>query len=92
MTFRTTELERRLKGRELRQGQRFDDVVVIEIAHQRRHAVIAQAAGMHRCGDKIAAQGVHLNQGRETNRVAKIISIRPFSQGWTGGGFDGDNP
>src|SRR6266545_3619798 len=45
------ELEGRLERGELRDGHRLDVLLVVELADERRHAVIAQAAGVQRRRD-----------------------------------------
>ena len=64
-----------LEGRALVDGPGLDDVVVLEQAHQRRHAVVTQAAGVDGVGHEIVAQGVHLDQRRELAGVAEVVRV-----------------
>src|SRR3989442_769307 len=53
------ELDGRLERRDLGDGPRLDDALVVELADQRRHAVVAEAAGVHGCGHEGVAERVH---------------------------------
>jgi CheY-like chemotaxis protein len=40
-------------------------------------AVVAQPAGVHRVGDEVVAERVHLQQRREPGRVAEVVGVPP---------------
>ena len=48
---------------------------VVQMADQRRHAVVAQAAGVDTRGHEGMAQGVHLEQRRRASGVAKVVGV-----------------
>ena len=47
---------------------------------QRRHAVVAQAAGVDRVRDEVVAERVHLHQRRHPGRVAEVVRVDPPRQ------------
>ena len=85
------ELQRRLEGGELRHRDRLDHALVVELAHQRRHPVIAQAAGVQRRRHEAVAERVHLHQRRHADRVAEIVGVFPLGEARARGGLDGDD-
>ena len=66
------------RGREalpLRLGHRLEQAELVHVREQRRHAVVAQPAGVHRVRDEVVAEGVHLQQRREPGRVAEVVGV-----------------
>jgi hypothetical protein len=59
----------------------------LQVADQRRHAVVAQAAGMKARRREGAAQRVHLGQRRQVRGVAKVVGELAARQAGAGGGF-----
>ena len=51
------ELDAGLEARPLVDAARLDEAVLLEQADQRRHAVVAQAAGVDRLGDEVVSRG-----------------------------------
>ncbi len=58
----------------------FHVAVVIQLAQDRAHAVIPQAAGVVGRGDEAAAQGVHLGQRTYLSGITEIICILSTGQ------------
>ena len=56
---------------------------------QRRHPVVAQAAGVDRVRDEVVAQRVHLHQRRHARRVAEVVGVRASRQRRARGRLDG---
>src|SRR5882724_8464829 len=69
------ELHRRLERRELGHRHRLDHALVVELADQRGHAVVAQAAGVKRGRNERVAERVHLYQRRELDGVAEVVDV-----------------
>ena len=55
------ELDRRLEARVLGVGPRLEEAQLVQVADQRRHAVVAQPAGVDRGRPELVAKGVHLD-------------------------------
>ncbi len=66
------------EGVQLLYARGFDQAQIEHMRDQRRHAVIAQAAGVNSGRDEGAAQRVHLDQRREMAGVAEVVSERPL--------------
>ena len=79
------ELDAGLERRHLVDGPRLDDAVVDELADQRRHAVVAQPAGMDGRRHEFVAQRVHLDQRRHLAGVAEVVLV--LTAGETRRGF-----
>ena len=47
---------------------------LVDVRHQRRHAVVAQPAGVDRVGDEVVAEGVHLEQRGHAGGVAEVVA------------------
>ena len=69
--FRAREGQRRLEGGVLVDGHRLDHLVVVQRAHQGRHAVVAEAAGVDRRRDEGVAERVHLDQRASSARCRR---------------------
>ena len=74
---------------ELLHGCGFGQAEIDDVRNQRRHAVIAQAAGVNSRRHKGAAEGVHLDQRREMAGVAEVVSEAALGEAGAGGGLDG---
>ena len=48
---------------------------MVAVADQRRHAVVAQAAGVDGCRHEVGTEGVHLQQRREVRGVAEVVLV-----------------
>src|SRR5205807_6826928 len=71
----TRELDARLEARLLVIGARLDQPELVGVRHQRRHAVVAQAAGVEAGRDEGRAERVHLDQRREVRGVAEVVGV-----------------
>src|SRR3984957_13806532 len=78
--FRAGELNARLEARVLVVSPRLDQPELLAVADQRRHAVIAQAAGMEAGRDKLRSQRMHLDEGSEMSGVAEVERIFAMRQ------------
>src|SRR5450759_2347838 len=65
----------RLERLELADRDGVDHVLVVQVRDQRRHAVVAQAAGVDRVRYEVGAQRVHLQQRRQAARVAEVVAV-----------------
>ena len=65
------EQDRRLEHARLRQGPRLEEPLVDQGAHQRRAAVVTQAAGVDSRRDEAMAQSVHLDQAGSAPRCRR---------------------
>ena len=81
-----------LKARVLMIGARLDEAEFLAMADQRRHPVIAQAAGMETRRDERGPQRVHLDQRRQMSRVPEIEGVFAAGQRRTGRWLDRDDP
>ena len=90
MPSRARELHARLEAGDLVIGAGLDQAEVVDVRHQRPHAVIAQAAGMEAGRNEGRAERVHLDQRRQMRGVAEIIGIFSARQRRAGGRLDGD--
>ncbi len=61
-----------------------------EMAHQGRHAVVAQAPGVDGRRHEAAPKRVHLHQGRQVGCVAEIVGIGTLGEAGTGSRLYGD--
>ena len=64
----------------LRLGDRLEQPELVHVREQRRHAVVAQPARVHRVGDEPVAERVHLQQRREPGRVAEVVGVDPAGE------------
>jgi len=71
----------------LRLQEPFDDT----LTHQRRHAVIAQTAGMDRLRNERMSERVHGKQRGHACHIAKIVGKRTARQCGAGRRFHGNN-
>ena len=65
------ELDAGLEARALVDAPGLDEAVLLEQADQRRHAVVAQAAGVDRLRDEVVAERVHLDERRHLGRCRR---------------------
>ena len=77
-TFCARELQRGLEGAELRHRYGLDDALIIELADERRHAVVAQATGVHGRRHERVAEGMHLHQRCHAHCIAKVVHVLAF--------------
>ena len=71
-------------------GLGLDQAELLHMADHRRHAVIAQPAGVEAGRRESGAQRVHLGERREVRGVAEIVGVAALGERRAGGGFDGD--
>ena len=83
--------QRRLEGRVLVDGHRLDHLRVVEGAHQRRHAVVAEPAGVDRRRDERVAERVHLDERRHLPGVAEVVDVGALGEARARLGLDGDD-
>ena len=69
---------------------RLDEPFVHERADERRVAVVAQAAGVHRRRHEVVAERVHRHQRRQPGRVAEVVGVDALGQGRAGRRLGGD--
>ena len=69
-----------LERRPLVDGLRLDEPLLLEHRHERRHAVVAEPAGMDRLRDEVVAERVHLHQRRHLGRVAEVVAVDALGQ------------
>src|SRR5207247_4810454 len=87
--LRARELHRGLERGELRHRHRLDHAFVVELANERCHAVVAQAAGVQRRRDERVAEGVHLDERREADGIAEVVDVLAPGDARAGGWLDG---
>ncbi len=80
-----------LEALELVVGARLDQPELLQVTHQRCHAVITQAARVESGRDERGPQGVHLHQRRQVRRVAEVVGVRPSCERRAGGRLHGDD-
>src|SRR3990170_709304 len=85
------ELDGRLEGGDLGHRDGLDHLLVVELADERRHAVIAQPARVERGRDEPVAERVHLHERREADRVAEVVHVLALGEARAGAGLDGDH-
>jgi hypothetical protein len=56
-------------------GHGLDQAQLLQVRHQRRHAVVAQAAGVEARRREGRAQRVHLGQRRQVAGVAEVVGV-----------------
>src|SRR5713101_8785895 len=86
--FRARELQGRLKRAQLRDCYRLDEALVVELAHERGHAVIAKATSVHRRRHERMAEGVHFHQRGHADHIAEVVHILALRQRRTGSRLD----
>ena len=64
---------------------------LLQMRYQRRHPVIAQAAGVESRRRERRAQRVHLGERRQVRGVAEVVRVRPAREARAGRGLDGDD-
>ena len=69
----------------------FGQSQIDDMRNQRRHAVIAQPAGMDSGRNERAAQGVHLHQRGQVAGIAEVIGKAALGQAGASGRFDGNH-
>ena len=69
-----------------------DDAVLLEQRHQRRHAVVAQPAGVDGLGDELAAERVHLDDRGHVAGIAEVVGVDAAGQRRGRLGLRGDDP
>ena len=65
----------RLEAGVLMIGARLDQAELLQVADQRRHAVIAQAPGMEAGRDEFRSERMHLDERRQMSGVAEIEGV-----------------
>jgi hypothetical protein len=61
-----------------------DQAQLVDVAEQRRHAVVAQPAGVDGVRDEVVAQRVHLHHRREARGVAVVVAVLALGQAGAG--------
>src|SRR5262245_16661444 len=74
------ELDAGFEAGELMIGARLDQAEAGDMRHERRHAVIAQAAGMEARRNESRAQRVHFHKRRKVGGVAEVVGILALGQ------------
>ena len=69
----------------------FHQAVVVELAQDAAHAVVAQTACMVGTGDEAGAQGVHLGQRADHASVAEVVDELAAGEAGAAGGFHGND-
>ena len=64
--------------------------VVVELAEDAAHAVVAQAARVVGAGDEAGAEGVHLGQRADHAGIAEVVDKFAAGEAGTAGRLDGD--
>src|SRR5204862_422830 len=72
-------------------GDRLDDLLVVELADQGRHAVVAETARVERRRNEGVAERVHLDERREADRVTEVVDVLALREARTGARLDGDD-
>jgi len=83
-SFRAGELNCRREHIPLTDCHRFQQAGVVEPADNRGHAVVAQATRVNGVRDKVAAEGVHLEDWNDAEAVAVIKTIDAARERWGG--------
>src|SRR6266480_2359960 len=89
--LRARELHGGMEGAHLGHGDRLDDLLVVELADQGRHAVVAEAPRVQRRRDEGVTERVHLDERREADRVAEVVDVLALREARTGARLDGDD-
>src|SRR5204862_7809985 len=87
--LRPRELHGGVEGGDLWHGDRLDDLLVVELAEQGRHAVVAETARVERGRNEGVAERVHLDQRREADRVAEVVDVLALREARAGARLDG---
>ena len=74
------ELHAGLEAGALVDASGLDEAVLLEQADQRRHAVIAETAGVDRLRDEVGAEGMHLHDRRHLAGVAEVVGVDAAGQ------------
>ena len=80
-----------LETRILMNGLRLDETELSEMAHQRRHPVVAKATCVESGRDEPRTKRVHFHKRCETRCVSEIVSVAPACQRGARSRFDGDD-
>ena len=68
-----------------------DDFFFEQVADDRRHPMIPEAARVDGCRYEIVSQGVHGQKGSGHGRIPEIVGKRTTGHGWARGGLCRDN-
>ena len=82
---------RRLEHGGLLHAARLQIAVVVQLADDAAHTVVAQAAGVVGGGDEAVAQRVHLGHGTDLAGVAEVVAEHAPGQAGAGGRLHGDD-
>ena len=80
MRFGAGELHRGVEDAVLEVRARFDVALVVELADQVRHAVVAQTARVDALRDEGVTEGVHLDQRRRAGGIAEVVAVFTLRQ------------
>jgi hypothetical protein len=72
-------------------GRGFDQTQILDVAHQRGHAVIAQSPRMKTGWGERRPQGVHFGERGQVGGVAEIVGELSPGEAGTGRGFHSDH-
>src|SRR5207248_315117 len=89
--FAACELDAGFEARRLMISLGLDEPELLHMRDERRHAVIAQSAGMEPRRYESRAERVHLHQRGEVAGVAEVISIFAAREARAGSRLDSDN-
>ena len=89
-TFAAREQDAGFESLQLRHSDCVDQAFLVQLADQRRIAVVTQTAGMDSRWHEIVSQGEHLHQRRQASSVSIIVGIHTLGQGRAGSRFDRD--
>ena len=68
-----------------------DQAQLLQVRDQRRHAVVAQSAGVEAGRHEGRAERVHLGERRHVPGVAEVVGVPPARQARAGRRLDGDD-
>ena len=86
------EVDPGLEALDLVVRDRLDQAEVQQVADHRRHAVVAQAAGVEAGRDELGAERVHLDQRRQVPGVAEVVGVPAAGQRRAGHRLARDHP
>ncbi len=86
-----SELHARVEAFLLHQRARLDQPEFLEVRHHRRHAVIAQPAGVESWRHERGPERVHLGERRHVPGVAEIVRVRAAREARARRRLDGDD-
>ena len=73
--FGAGELQRTGEAFGLADRLSLDQVRLVQVRNQRRHAVIAQATRVDRIGDEVVPEGVHFHERRHARGVTEVVAV-----------------